>query len=74
MLLPAALLFGSDDGISGSVRDRAGFEAALADCHHGDTLVVIALDRLGRDLGNLVEIVDGLGKRGVNFDLASRVD
>jgi DNA invertase Pin-like site-specific DNA recombinase len=57
----------SDEGISGSVRDRKGLDAALADCHTGDTLVVVALDRLGRDLGDLVAIVNGLREQGVNL-------
>lgn len=36
------------------VRARAGLDVALADLQHGDALVVVALDRLGRDLHDLV--------------------
>jgi DNA invertase Pin-like site-specific DNA recombinase len=61
-----AVVYG-DDGISGSLRDRAGLDAALADCQHGDSLVVVALDRLGRDLSDLVQIINDLGNRGVTL-------
>ena len=57
----------ADNGISGSVRDRAGLDAALDDLQQGDTLVVVALDRLGRDLSDLVKIVNELKERGVNL-------
>jgi DNA invertase Pin-like site-specific DNA recombinase len=56
-----------DIGVSGSVRERPQLDAALAECGRGDTLVVVALDRLGRDLSDLVKIVAGLKERGVNL-------
>jgi DNA invertase Pin-like site-specific DNA recombinase len=61
-----SVVFG-DHGVSGSVRDRGCLDAALADVQHGDTLVVVALDRLGRDLHDLVTIVADLAERGVNL-------
>jgi DNA invertase Pin-like site-specific DNA recombinase len=45
------------------VRERPQLDAALAECGRGDTLVVVALDRLGRDLSDLVKIVAGLKER-----------
>jgi DNA invertase Pin-like site-specific DNA recombinase len=57
----------ADNGISGAIRERAGLDAALDDLHEGDTLVVVALDRLGRDLSDLVKIVNELKDRGVNL-------
>jgi DNA invertase Pin-like site-specific DNA recombinase len=33
----------------------------------GDTLLVWRLDRLGRSLKDLIEIIGGLGKRGMGF-------
>lgn len=57
----------SDHGISGSTISRPGLDSALAALKKGDTLVVWRLDRLGRSLMNLVQMVDMLGKRGVDF-------
>lgn len=56
-----------DHRVSGAVRNREGLDAALADLQHGDTLVVVALDRLGRDLGDFVGIVEQLRERGANL-------
>jgi DNA invertase Pin-like site-specific DNA recombinase len=49
------------------VRERVGLDAAIAACGQGDSLVVVALDRLGRDLSDLVHIVNGLKTKGVNL-------
>jgi DNA invertase Pin-like site-specific DNA recombinase len=56
-----------DNGVSGSVRIRAGLDGALAALRDGDVLVVVALDRLGRDLGDLVRIVERLRERGCHL-------
>jgi len=54
---------------SGARRDRPQLQAALdymrADA--GDVLVVWRLDRLARSLGQLIETVEGLERRGVGF-------
>lgn len=47
------------------VRERPELERCLQSLRSGDTLVVYKLDRLGRSLKNLVEIVDDLTRRGV---------
>jgi DNA invertase Pin-like site-specific DNA recombinase len=57
----------ADEGVSGAQRDRKGLDAALAALRPGDALAVVALDRLGRDLSNLVRIVAGLQERGVHL-------
>lgn len=57
----------SDHGISGTRFSRPGLESALQAVGAGDTLVVWRLDRLGRSLRKLVELVDELGRRGVEF-------
>jgi DNA invertase Pin-like site-specific DNA recombinase len=57
----------SDQGISGSVTHRPGLDAALAALQPGDTLCVWRLDRLGRSLPHLLETVEGLKARGVEF-------
>ena len=56
-----------DQGISGSKTDRPGLNEALEYVRPGDTLVVWRLDRLGRSLPHLIEVVTALGKREVEF-------
>ena len=56
-----------EDTISGSRRERPGLERALDLLREGDTLVVWKLDRLGRSVKDLVELVGELEKRGVHF-------
>ncbi len=46
---------------------RPGLERMLASLRPGQTLVVWRLDRLGRSLSGLVQIIDDLGRRGVDF-------
>ena len=53
-----------DEGISGIVIERDGLAQALGALGAGDTLVVWKLDRLGRSLGFLCELVERLGKQG----------
>lgn len=55
------------DTISGTKRERPGLAAVLGRIGAGDVLVVWKLDRLGRSLGDLKEIVAGLQERGVGF-------
>ena len=57
-----------DEGVSGAVKNREGLELALSMVGEGDTLVVWKLDRLGRSLGNLIELIDQLGKQGAGFN------
>lgn len=56
-----------DDKMSGAKADRPGLIACLRALREGDTLVVWKLDRLGRSLSDLIETVQDLEKRGVNF-------
>lgn len=46
---------------------RPELERCLDALRDGDTLMVWRLDRLGRSLQHLIEIVGGLHKKGVNF-------
>jgi DNA invertase Pin-like site-specific DNA recombinase len=57
----------TDEGISGSKTDRPGLNEALEYARQRDTVVVWRLDRLGRSLPHLIEVVNGLGDRGVEF-------
>jgi len=55
------------DTVSGAVTGRKGLTDALARCAAGDVLVVWKLDRLGRSLLDLVELVEDLKRRGVGL-------
>jgi DNA invertase Pin-like site-specific DNA recombinase len=57
----------SDQGISGAQFARPGLDAALRQLADGDTLVVWRLDRLGRSLGKLVELIERLNTLGIQF-------
>jgi DNA invertase Pin-like site-specific DNA recombinase len=55
------------DRASGKRDDRPGMESCLKALRQGDTLVVWKLDRLGRNLKHLVDVVQGLNGRGVGL-------
>ena len=55
------------DKASGAHDDRPGLKACLAWLKEGDTLVVWKLDRLGRSLSHLLEIVADFRERGIAF-------
>lgn len=56
-----------DDTVSGAKADRPGLTAALAYAREGDAMVVWRLDRLGRSLPHLIEVIAALEARGVGF-------
>jgi DNA invertase Pin-like site-specific DNA recombinase len=56
-----------DDKISSGRAERPGLDKALEMLREGDTLVVWKLDRLGRSVKNLVELVGELHKQGIQF-------
>jgi len=56
-----------EDIASGAKSARVGLEAAIDFAREGDTLVIWKLDRLGRSLRDLIEIVNRLEKSGVSF-------
>ncbi len=65
----------TDHGISGSTFNRQGLDDVLASLQRGDTFVVWRLDRLGRSLVKLVEFMNELGRRGVEFQsLTENID
>ncbi len=65
----------SDRGISGGVRERPELARALSTVHSGDVLVVWKLDRLGRSVAHLIEILEELSIRGVHFEsLTEKLD
>ncbi len=56
-----------EEAASGSHRNRPGLARVLDKLRNGDTLVVWKLDRLGRQVRDLVELVGELEKRGVHL-------
>lgn len=56
-----------EDKVSGTRADRPGLTKMLEMLRAGDTLVVWKLDRLGRSVKQLVDLVEELHKRGVQF-------
>jgi DNA invertase Pin-like site-specific DNA recombinase len=64
-----------DHGISGTATSRPGLRKALRTLQDGDVLVVWRLDRLGRSLIHLIEVVGGLREKGVGFlSLQEQID
>jgi len=53
------------DTATGTKIDRPQWNACLDDLRRGDTLVIWKIDRLGRNLRDLIDIVTTLGERGV---------
>ena len=63
------------DQISGSAAERPELSRLLNDLDEGDLVVVWKLDRLGRSLRHLIDLVSGLGERGVHFtSLSESID
>ena len=60
-----------DEGVSGATlaAERPGFSKLLAHVREGDTLVVYAIDRLGRDALDVQGTVKRLLDKGVNVDV-----
>ena len=56
-----------EDIVSGAKAERKGLEDCLSTLQEGDTLMVWRIDRLGRSLKHLVEIVTNLKDRGIKF-------
>lgn len=56
-----------EDNVSGTRADRPGLTSALELLRDGDTLVVWKLDRLGRSVKQLVDLVGALHQQCVQF-------
>ena len=56
-----------EDRASGARSERPGLTKALEMLREGDTLVVWKLDRLGRSVKHLVDLVGALRQQGVQF-------
>ncbi|NGK84576.1 recombinase family protein, partial [Staphylococcus aureus] len=53
--------------MSGSKSKRPGLDKAIEFARSGDTIVVWRLDRLGRNMEDLITLVNELNERGVSF-------
>jgi DNA invertase Pin-like site-specific DNA recombinase len=56
-----------DDGITGATMARPGLKRLLRTIKPGDRLVVTKMDRLARSLKGLIEVLDGLKEKQVEF-------
>ena len=64
-----------EDRLSGTRAERPGLKLTLEVLRDGDTLVVWKLDRLGRSVKGLVDLVNQLAERGVQFkSLTDNID
>jgi len=65
----------SDQGLSGASRSRPGLVRSLSELSAGDTLVIWRLDRLGRSLSHLIEVVDELGRKEIGlYSITESID
>lgn len=55
------------DVISGVKSERPGLDKALKYAREGDMLVVWKLDRLGRSIKHLIELINSLNERKISF-------
>ena len=62
-----------EEKISGSVRDRPALREMIAFVREGDTVLVHSLDRLGRDLRDLLNIVEELNRKQVTVEFVRNV-
>jgi DNA invertase Pin-like site-specific DNA recombinase len=57
----------TDHGVTGKLASRLQWDACRTFLRQGDALVVVKLDRVGRSVANLIEVVSDLGARGVDL-------
>ena len=63
------------DKSTGAKFERKGLEETLAFVRSGDSIVVWKLDRLGRSLKHLIELLKNLQERGIEFvSLTEQID
>ena len=56
-----------DHGVSGKESSRSGLDTMLAELRAGDTVVVFKLDRLGRSVLHLADLLVRFQKDGIHF-------
>ena len=60
-----------EERLSGASRNRAALEEMITFVREGDVVVVHSLDRLGRDIRDLLNIVNELNDKGVVVEFVS---
>lgn len=64
-----------EDQASGTTASRPGLDRTIAKLKSGDVLIVWRRDRLGRNLGNLIELIATIEARGAGFrSLTEQID
>lgn len=64
-----------DEGVSGVACTRPALSKALASLRKGDVLVTWKLDRLGRSLSHLIDVIEELEDREIGFrSLSEAID
>lgn len=56
-----------EEKMSGRLADRPQLKAALAQLREKDTFIVYSIDRLGRTVSQLVELVEQMSRDNINF-------
>jgi putative DNA-invertase from lambdoid prophage Rac len=61
--------FFSEDGVSGSMKafERPAFSAMMDKAKTGDTVIVVAVDRLGRNAVDILNVIEEFKARGVKL-------
>lgn len=63
------------DKLTGKANDRPGLKEAMSHLRKDDVLVVWKLDRLGRSVKNLIEVVERLEAKGIQFQsITDKID
>jgi DNA invertase Pin-like site-specific DNA recombinase len=63
------------DVASGVRTERPGLDNAIEFCRRGDTLVVWKLDRMGRSISHLIEMIQKIEEKGAGFQsLTEKID
>lgn len=64
-----------EEKISGRSKDRPALERMLDSLRTGDTVIVYRLDRLGRSLKDLIELLEGFKNQGILFvSISEQID